>query len=96
MTMARSAVATHSHLFPGARIDLGGGLGAPGGLWLRFSDGVELEAELLELVGGELALSVPGYATAAGAAIQPRVWLVRFAGDGPNPTLVVRSRTDLA
>jgi len=95
VTVVRSAVATHSHLFPGARVDLGGGSGAASELRLRFSDGVEVDAELVELDGGDLALAVPGYVTAAGTAIHARVWLVRLADDAPSRTLTVRSRTDL-
>lgn len=92
------AVATtgYSHLFPGARLALDSGDVGLGELDLRFSDGVEVTAELLELTGGELALAVPAFVTAAGTRIGPRVWLVRKAGADGSQVLVLGSRAEFA
>lgn len=92
------AVATtgYSHLFPGARLALDSGEVGLGELDLRFSDGVEVTAELLELAGGELAVAAPAYVTAAGTRIGPQVWLVRKAGADRHPVLVIGSRAEFA
>ena len=94
MSDERAATASHSHLFPGARIDLASGIEL-GPLHLRLSDGVEVVAELVELGDGGLALSVPQFVTSAGTTVEPRVWLARAADDADRTCLVLGSRTEL-
>lgn len=93
----RAATVEHSHLFPGARLRLTGAPVEPGGLAVRFSDGVEVDAELIALAEppGHL-LSVPEFVTAAGATISAKVWSVReIVDDGDDQVLVIGPRTDL-
>lgn len=70
-------VASHSHLFRGARLvgDLAAAELAAGVALLSFSDGTEVEAEIL--VGprpSDRAIAVPPYETAAGNIVAAAVW----------------------
>ena len=91
----RAAMASHSHLFPGAVIriapagsDEAVGF-APLGLTVVFADGTSSHAELVTgpdaaQAGDEAALIVSGYTTGAGAAIPQKMWIVagRFIRHG--------------
>jgi hypothetical protein len=102
------AVASHSHLFPGAvlRVTPRGShedlVSNPSALTIVFSDGAKSHAEVLVAVattvnpGGETALIVDGYTTTAGAVIPQKMW--RLAGqmfDGEQLTLRIGSRMPL-
>ena len=73
--------ATHSHLFRGAcvscaRSELRLPLGARP-VRLCFSDGIEVEAEIVVgVTGGDCALAMPAYETAKGHPIPASLWPV--------------------
>jgi hypothetical protein len=73
--------ATHSHLFGGARVSgarsvLRLPLGACP-VRLRFSDGIDVEAEIVVgVTGGDCALAMPAYETATGHPIPAALWPV--------------------
>ncbi|MFT4165861.1 MAG: hypothetical protein QM650_11525 [Microlunatus sp.] len=73
--------AAYSHLFRGVRVtveelDPTEPLGAARAR-LAFSDGIEVDAELLESdTAGNLALAVPAYETATGHPVAAAVWPV--------------------
>jgi hypothetical protein len=73
--------ATHSHPFGGARVsgarsELRLPLGACP-VRLCFSDGIEVEAEIVVgVTGGDCALAMPAYETAAGHPIPAALWPV--------------------
>ncbi|MCW5951415.1 MAG: hypothetical protein KIT69_04080 [Propionibacteriaceae bacterium] len=93
---ARSATASHSHLFPGARLEFEDGSAAPGRLELRLSDGTEVVAELIEF-GDGIVLSVAGFTTRAGTEIGPRVWLVRsIEHSGDSVVAILGPATELS
>ncbi len=86
-----------THLYRGARLTFEGEPPAgPAALRLLFRDGVEVKAEVLESVdGGELALAVPAYRTAAGTEIGAKVWRVArsvAAGAGGAARWVIGER----
>lgn len=97
MTAPRAATVEHTHLFAGARLNLGPGAVTPGQLSVRMSDGVVVDAELVEVDGpGVWVLAVPGFTTAAGAGIAPKVWSVRnLSRDAEDRILVVGPRIEL-
>ena len=91
-----SASVAYSHLFPGARLELDSGPAQPGSLRLRFSDGVEVVAELVAVgPDQQLLLSVPGFTTGAGAGVEARVWTIRPPRQDQPDTLILGSRTGL-
>lgn len=93
---AWSASVAYSHLFPGARLELDSGPAQPGELCVRFSDGVEVDAELVEAGAGQQLLRVPGFTTRAGTEVGPGIWTIRPPRDGqPDTILVIGSRTDI-
>lgn len=70
---------SYSHLFRGVRLRGPAAVALPvraSGVDLMFSDGVELEAELVELDDAALALAVPAYETATGHRIKAALWSV--------------------
>lgn len=83
-----AAVASHTHLFPGAvlRIESGETEGKsafkPRALRVSFSDGSQSRAELVSVVGpdGEIALIVEGYTTAAGTTVPQKMWHIASKG----------------
>lgn len=97
MTGPRAATVQHTHLFAGARIDLGQEAVGPGTLSVRLSDGVVVEAELIDLDGaGAWVVAAAGFVTAAGASIAPKVWSVReIVNDAGDQILVLGPRTGL-
>lgn len=97
MTLPRTAAVGHTHLFPGARLELGPGAVEAGALSVRLSDGVEIEADLIDLDGaGALILAVPAFTTKAGAAIEAKVWSVReIVSEADDEILVLGRRTEL-
>lgn len=93
---ARSATTGHTHLFAGSRLNLGSAAVHAGPLAVRFNDGVEVQAELLELDPAGYLLAVPEFVTAAGAIIPPKVWTVRdIIDDSGDQVLVLGPRTEL-
>jgi len=99
------AVASHSHLFPGAvlRVAPNGSLedfvSKPSALIIVFSDGAKSHAEVIVAVNpsGETALVVDGYTTTAGAVIPQKMW--RVAGqafDGERLTIRIGARMPLS
>jgi hypothetical protein len=91
-----SLSASHSHLFRGARLS---GFRPEISLPLRattvrisFSDGVELEAELLEgSAPGSLALAVPAYPTATGHPVAAALWPVtEISADQADGRLTIK------
>ncbi|WP_309081725.1 hypothetical protein [Zhihengliuella sp.] len=101
--------ASHSHLFPGARL-AAPGIDGPlaGGSRPRsrearivFSDFSEADAELSrpdDAPSGHLLLDVAEYRTAPGRVISARAWLVEqqsTGGDGAAAGLRVVARADL-
>lgn len=83
----------HTHLFRGARLTAATApteLGAsPRGVRIAFSDGVEVDAELLRNDAGDLALDLPRYRTRAGTEIPAKAWSATVADDGAGSALVV-------
>lgn len=75
--MTLMARASHSHLFRGAELrladldDL-----RPSALRVLFADGVVVGAELTAGTEDLWLLKVHGYVTAAGAVVEPMVWVV--------------------
>lgn len=74
-------LAGHSHLFPGTRlIGVASQLPlplAPSAVLLSFSDGVEVDAELVSgTAPGDHALVVPAFRTATGHPVAAAVWPV--------------------
>ena len=72
--------ATHSHLFPGAILRVEPAAGSrlqAGPITVRFSDGINAVAEILDqtTTNGRV-LVVPTYTTAAGNAVSSAVWLL--------------------
>lgn len=81
----KTAVASHSHLFPGAvlRIESCGSkvetLSEPQALRIYFSDGSQSFAELVlaeDSTKQEAALIIAGYTTVAGTSIPQKTWHV--------------------
>ncbi len=71
--------ATHTHLFPGARLmGAGGRFPADGGpVRIVFRDAAEADAELFPGgAGGELYLAVDAHRTAAGQDIPAKRWRI--------------------
>lgn len=58
-------------------------------LRIRFSDGVETDAELLQRGTEEFAIDVPGYRTAAGSDIAPKAWRIARIETEPRPGATV-------
>ncbi|RBP65041.1 hypothetical protein DFO66_105147 [Brevibacterium sanguinis] len=98
-----------THLFPGARLIAEPGTDRdpasphpasvlrPALVRIEFGDGVEVEAELLQLSGTPLAaefvLEVPGFRAAAGTDIPARVWsIARVDSTGDEAVIVVGRR----
>jgi hypothetical protein len=86
---------SHSHLFRGARLTANeAGMSLPlraCQLWLTFSDGIEVQAELLTGHGaGEVVLSVPTYRTAAGHQIKQAIWPVIVSGNETPHRLILK------
>lgn len=80
-----AVTATSTHLYRGARLVAGLGLpDGPAAVSLTFRDGVRVEAELLQGTGGQLALEVPAYRTAAGADIAAKAWRIARIEPGPD------------
>jgi hypothetical protein len=80
-----TAVASHSHLFPGAvlRIESGGSeaetLPQPRAMRIHFSDGSQSSAELVlaeDSTKQEAALIVAAYTTVAGTSMPLKMWRV--------------------
>lgn len=80
---------SRTHLFRGARLDCAGGFpGCAAAVRIRFGDGIEVDAELLQRGADEFALDVPAHRTAAGAEIAPKAWRIARiepAGEGSVP-----------
>ena len=80
--------AAHSHLYPGARGRVrAGDPAAAGPVTVTFADA---SRALGALAGGRLALA--SYRTAAGTAVAPRGWQLRFAEDPEGATFRVTAR----
>ncbi|MEU4543761.1 hypothetical protein [Nonomuraea dietziae] len=74
----------HSHLFPGAAVQVDGPAAGeplePFGLVIRFSDGEEAAAEVLVPSEGEAGgglLAVEAHTTRAGTLLPSRTWTIR-------------------
>jgi hypothetical protein len=88
--------ATSTHLYRGSRLrpaEPVTGLGdAPRGIRIVFSDGVEVDAELLRSDRGELALDVPSYTTAAGTGLDQKTWRATAVEDAEGAVLAIGER----
>lgn len=83
----------HTHLFRGSRLVPDGSVAArePAAVRIVFSDGGELDAELLiSADGSELALDVPPFRTAAGRDVAAKAW--RVARVEPDGVIVLGER----
>lgn len=70
-------LAGSTHLFRGARLHGAPLPEEPAAVRIRFSDGVEVQAELVEETGsGAFGLELPAYDTAAGTSIPPKLWRI--------------------
>lgn len=87
---------SYSHLFRGVRLRGPAAVALPvraSGVDLMFSDGVELEAELVELDNAALALAVPAYETATGHQIKAALWsIVEVIADQDSLTIKLGPR----
>ncbi len=83
MTEARVLRARGSHLYPGARVALEGGVPeAPGPCLVEFADGSAAAGEIAPERDERLRLATAPYRTAAGTAIPENRWLLERGGAG--------------
>jgi hypothetical protein len=81
---------SYSHLFPGARLTVEGGVdpAEAEALLIVFGDASAAPATLRAVCPGETMLDVDGYATAAGTAMAPMSWSVVLADAGSQGRVV--------
>jgi len=83
MTQARVLRARGSHLYPGARAMLEGGVPeAAGPCLVEFADASAAAGEIAPEGDGRLRLATAPYRTAAGTAIPEKRWLLEPGGAG--------------
>jgi hypothetical protein len=81
MAEARVLRARGSHLYPGARTVLEGGVPeAPGPCLVEFADGAAATGEIAPERDGRLRLGTAPYRTGAGTAIPGKQWLLEPGG----------------
>lgn len=90
----RAEVTAHTHLFRGARVRLPADVAdplPPSAVRIRFSDGVDIDAELLSSVDDprRLVLETPAYETGSGTAIRPRAWSIARAERAADGVVLV-------